>query len=461
MKRRFACCLLVLAGLMFSSCTKDEAGDETDSVDLAKLIEAPDYEIISEEYLTAEEMADKLFGKDGANGSSLDLSQARARFLEMDRKKCDSLANALGQNGVVTHYGLVNYNYTSVDQFGKSIILSSVVAWGEYWLFGDHMLDQNHIYLTCPYTHTKESECATEDEGGWELTFQTTDILFIMPDGQGFGKTKNTTQMYLNHNVQARQIYDALVAGYRLYTKDCGGKMEDDWKLRVCGASQGAGDAIAVHKYLDTHYQLANGRNELLKDIWRFDYSYVSSGPYCPAETMRQYFKWGELVYPCVLPMVIQSMRASYPDFAAKYPEEAFYTAKYLENKEHFDKVFLEKTLTADDLNADLISKLNPDANKYKDVKKMPLSWMLNEEVLNLDSPISKALLECLDDQDLTKGWTPKTDTYLHYSPDDDVVPYVNTQMLQKLFGSKAHMDEALYAGGHVTTCKQFMLSVW
>lgn len=91
----------------------------------------------------------------------------------------------------------------------------------------------------------------------------------------------------------------------KLFQKEKG-KMKDDWKLRVIGASQGAGDAMAVHKLLDT--TPIDDFGTYLRDAWNFDYSYVCCGPYCPEATMQAYHRDGVVYYPCVVPLVIESM---------------------------------------------------------------------------------------------------------------------------------------------------------
>ena len=182
---------------------------------------------------------------------------------------------------------------------------------GAYAL-GSFFTDQDHIYLVCPYTHTREDECATKDNGGYEFSlFLSFDNMFIMPDGQGFGSDAGNVQPYVDHETQARQIYDALVAGYSLYNAE-GGEMETGWTLRVVGASQGGGDAMAVHKLLDTTPYSPSWPIPL-KYMWCFEYSYVCCDPYSPEATMQAYHDEGVVHYPCVVPLVIKSMLAANP----------------------------------------------------------------------------------------------------------------------------------------------------
>ena len=73
-----------------------------------------------------------------------------------------------------------------------------------------------------------------------------------MPDYIGYGVTKELPYPYLHHDVCAINSIDALTSGYDLFGDNgtCG--MAQGWKLYLAGASQGAANAIAVHKYMDT-----------------------------------------------------------------------------------------------------------------------------------------------------------------------------------------------------------------
>lgn len=345
------------------------------------------------------------------------------------------------------------------------------MAAGLYWWFGNHLTDQDNIYLICPYTHTKEDECATKDNGGYEFKsfIFSYDNLFIMPDGQGFGSDAGNVQPYIDHQTQAQQIIDAMEAGYKIY-KDDGGKMEKDWKLRVIGASQGGGNAMAVHRFLDTHSKIVpgpggRGIGTYYRIMWNFDYSYVCCGPYSPEVTMQTYSKWGKLSYPCVIPLVIKSMLESYPKLTLEkgYKEKDFFSGEWNQNKEEFDRIYRDKTMTADDLNYYICKKLGLSVvREHYDLPIVPLGKMLSEDMMNTDSQIYKDLMECLKEQDLTSGWKPYTKTKLYYSTEDEIVPYANTQKLIKLFESNnVKCEKHERHEGHVEVCTDFILSSW
>lgn len=454
----------IVAGL--TSCGKDVPETNQDEEKLKRLNELvsdAQYEVLDKVTLNVEQMADKLYGKAGANGADNDAR--RAAFIKRNQMMADSLANIKGVNGVSIMYTYWNYNFSSKDQKGDPIRLSAFMSAGSYWFFGTEFTDQDNIYLICPYTHTQESQCATESDGGYEFDFfVSTDNLFIMPDGQGFGYDKGHTQPYLDHNTQAKQIYDALKAGYKIYTND-GGKMESNYHLRVVGASQGAGDAIAVHKLLDTQ---KNDDGLYLKDVWNFQYSYACSGPYNPVETMKYYYEVKKLEYPVVLPLVVKSMLGCNPDLAAKYNESDFYSDKYNALKSKYDEIYLNKPLDAADINKEMAKDFNTEEDKTalgSDSDDHVFIYRLFSEAMrDTNSQMYKDFMACLEKQDLTTGWKPFTQTYLMASKGDCIVPPVNTEKLLDLFNScsiPAHMDWTELELSHTEACLEFMFSSW
>ena len=463
-------CLLVLALLLVLACDPTSDPDPEQEVTREELLQmqTSEYTVGETEHLTPEQWADFVFGErqlmgvgDSLSAADKAAAEAREAFLRRCHEKEDSLANELGENAFTLIFGRKNFNYQSIDEHGDPITLSAFLGWGEYWVpFKYYPLDQDGIRLVCPYTHTKEDECATADGGGYEFTTQTGDYLFIMPDGEGFGVNKGHDQLYLNHKVQARQIFDALAAGYNIYVNDIKGCFEDGWTLCVYGASQGAADAIAVQRYLENEGIPFGTSVFPYALIYGFDYSFVCCGPYSPVATLEEYYRQGKVYYPLVLPLTIKSMRTSYPELAQNYAEERFYSDKYVASLSLWDDIITGKKLTADDLNAKLLKSLQTDDEKKKGETFLRLERILSAEVLDTTTQIYKDFMECLLEQDLTTGWTPHQKAHIYYSKKDEVVPYVNSQKLMQLFGSKAEKEEAFW-DGHVACCTQFMLKSW
>lgn len=457
MKKLHLFILLASVFTLFISCEKenDVAEDPQEEITLDDLIKDGDYKYTEGDvkHMSPEEMADQIYGDDPANAA------AKAEFLKNCSVAGDSVANEIGQNASALFFGTRNFTYMSVDETGKPIELSAFLGWGEYRLADKYFpMTQERIRLVCPYTHTLESECATASNGGYEFMLTTSNDLFIMPDGEGFGASRDRDQMYLNHDLQARQIYDALCAGYSIYINDVKGKLSKKWTLRVFGASQGAADAIAVHRMLDTETVTSGGSTKTLGEMWNFEHSFVCCGPYSPATTVEEYYKLGYVYFPIVLPLTIKSMLHAYPEFEARFPEERFYTEEYLKLKDDMDKYLRNNDLATSELNSICFDNLQVGDEKGNNYLR--LERILSAEARDTNSQLYKDFMACLDKQDLTKGWTPRTKTYIYHCKKDEVVPWANSQKLISFFGDKCRTYE-LFIEGHMNSCIQFFITPW
>ena len=429
-KKYLCLMLLALVSITFSACSNDDDAKTTTPTT------KQDEVIIGDSVVyTAEEMCEKLFGPDGGNADD-EKSELRELFMKKIHEKEDSLATALGANGLALAFISWPYYYWSKDQHGKDILLSSVVSWAQYWFFGWHDLDPNNIYLAEHYTIFSNEECPTNGCLLEQITLG--DNLLIMPDYIGYGSTKERLHPYLNHEVCALNSVNALEKGYEVFQlkKQSGTKMEDDWKTYVIGCSQGGGNALAVHKYFDTNPEIGYK--------WRFDYSYCCAGPFSPRKTMDYYYQTKSLSYPVIIPIVIKSMLDCYPEILGKWKEEDFYSKKYLKIKDKIDNLITKKETKSDGI----IKKMK----EYMNLDDISVNDLLSDSALNRSSEMTQALYKCLDKNDLTTGWTPSHMIKLYHSKEDDVVPYSNSEAVVNAFGDKVSLFRS-YVAGHKATC--------
>lgn len=414
------------------------------------------------------------------------------------------------------------FNYHSKDENNNDIILSAFMTWPQ-------LTTPNHAVLYCPYTHTANHECASESGFGSEDFFTIGDNWYIAPDGEGFGHSVNRTQIYLNHEVWALQEVDCLKAAWEA-RKEIANiipfNLEEDWSLVLAGTSQGGGTALATMRYLENvPSDKVPGMN--LYKLYRLDFANVCCGPYDPYLTMMTYFAEGSVSYPCVIPMVIQSMINSYSNSIMKgVKEEDFYCDYYNhgidENgnylKEEFNGVIIPVSprrmingalwvdddgkkiapdelgkyneTELDDVNALFVKYLGKDNNG-----KVPINKILNEGVLNLAkdpanaSDAAKKLMECLQKNSVFDGewsvhkgpWKPVRKIKFNYNPDDNVVPYKNSERLRDLYGkyeikgndisrSPVYTSclvlnklpiKKLHTNPHVAACASWMATEW
>ncbi len=411
--------LLILsaaAGLMVSaSCDKNNA----DTPDKDEVFFEIDPEGMCE--YTIDELADAAFGPEGSNADG-GMTELRELFLKNARQKEAELEAKYGDgsNGFAFGYISYRYYYRSKDSDGNTVTLSARVGWGRYWLFGWHNLDPDHIYLYEHATVTSNAECPSQD-GSFEMSNITNDNLMIMPDYLGYGSSDARIHPYMNREVTALNSIDALAAGCEVWKKYGSGTLEDDWTLRVLGVADGAGNALAIHKYFDTHDDLASK--------WRFDYSSLCAGVYDPAVTVKEWLEKAKVPFAVAVPMLIKSMLASYPDILKGFDENDFYSDKYMEVKSQIDRMLYGKETSTDDLNDKIGEFFGATYPTIKDI--------LSEEALDSDSDLSKAFMTCLEKNNLTTGWTPKHQIRLYYTNEDYTVPAANAEEVIAAFGDK------------------------
>ncbi|MBE6248532.1 MAG: hypothetical protein E7106_04675 [Prevotella sp.] len=349
----------------------------------------------------------------------------------------------------------IDYTYESVDEQGNPVTLSSRVCWGVNMGAGKHYFEFRPCDLVlCAHSTIADDLEAPTLGGSAETLMLQGDRVLILPDYIGYGVTKDRVHPYINHDLCARNCIDALKAGYKVFADKCGYPLHPDWKFYVIGASQGGGNALAIHKWLDTHEDFASR--------WRFQYSYCASGPYSPKITFEKYFEQKVLDYPIVLPLTLKAMFAAYPDILGKWKEEDFYSETYLQHKQDIDLMISSKEFQSGYINGEIF-KMFPHTGEtgIKPGEQIYMTDILNPEVCDMESEKCKALFRCFEKNDLTKGWTPIHPIHLYHGKSDTYVSYANSEAVMAAFPDKATLKEPtrLYSD-HIKTCVLWMLSV-
>lgn len=436
---------LLMLALMFATACSSDDGEAT--APAAPSVDGVEYEILSAEDFTAEELMTKLFADGSANlGAGIDASTLRTMFLDALGKRTRELEEALGVKGITLGYRRVKYLYNSTDHQGNPVKLSSVVYWNRYKLDGWHDVTPDNICLVEHYTITSDAEAPSNS---YPLEAHITgNSVVVMPDYLGYGHTAERLHPYLNYDLAAVNSIDALKAAYTICCDHSPKMLLGSWSLSVLGASQGGSNALAVHKYLDTNPALARE--------WRFSHSYCAAGAYSLSQTIGTYLRWGELEYPVVLPLVLKSMIASYPEIMGAYSEEDFYSPEYNAIKPLVDAALADKKHTTTQINAIFFDHFGVDGKG----KVLPRD-ILSAEAMDFSSPMMKALFACFEKNDLTKGWTPKHPVKFYHSKDDNVVPYENVEAAMAAFGKMATLQNAPAGTKHVESCAMWMFAVF
>ena len=411
------------------------------------------YGVLKEENLTFASILGKVAASAVRNTAIGDMMRSIG-LMKKDTQKAGTRAASTSRHweNHTGYYRCFSYTYESIDEVGKPVTLSARIMWPKWAIFNLEE-EPNNIMLVPHFTIMGEHECPSYG-GCVESLVMSGDRILIIPDDIGYGVTKDRVHPYVNQNVCAQNSIDALRAGYKLFKEKAKVTLHKDWRLYVTGMSQGGGNSLAVHKWLDTHDEFAKN--------WRFEYSYCCAGPYNPQKTIEKYFEQKNLSYPVVLPATVKSMIASYPDILGKWKEEDFYSETYLKYKSVIDCMISSKEYTANAINKEIF-KIFPHKGEagINGGQQIWLTDILNPEVANAESAMSKALFECLAKNDLTKGWHPVHPIRLYHGKGDTIVSFANSEAVMAAFPDMATLDISMEGtDGHLFTCAKWLAQV-
>ena len=380
----------------------------------------------------------------------LDLTKRSARSAGMTRSTYDPKVA-----WIPSGFRYVDYTYESVDEQGNPVTLSSRVCWGVMMGVGSYYFEFRPCDLVlCAHSTIADDLQAPTKDGSIETLLLQGDRVLILPDYLGFGASKDRVHPYINHDLCARHCIDALKAGYKVFSDRCGFPLHPDWKFYLIGDSQGGANMLATQKWIDTHGDFG--------DRWRFQYSYCAVGPYSPRITFEKYFEQKVLDYPVVMPLTLKAMLAAYPDILGKWKEDDFYSETYLQHKSDIDLMISSKEFSANTINS-VIFQMFPHTGEtgIKPGEQIYMTDIVNPEVCDMNSEKCKALFQCFERNDLTKGWTPTHPIHLYHDKGDTYVSYANSEAVVEAFPDKATLKEPdhVYAD-HIKTCVFWMLSV-
>lgn len=443
---RFRFIIYVALAIILAGCKPSGLDDTPIVEDIPE--DKPAYEALSDEKYCCKDFVPTLLDESSLTSS---LSDAQKLLISsMLDAYIYELAEASGVAFEEVYFRRVTYLYSSVDQYGSERQLSAMALWlghldGEDWT--DFSPDR--ICLMEHFTITSDAECPSE---GYPLeAFINGNSLVIMPDYIGYGVTADMVHPYMNHELCALNSIHALDAGFKLFEELSQAEMISDWKTVVAGASQGGGNALAVHKYMDTHPEVSGQ--------WNFSHSYCAAGPYCPSLTVDHYLEEGVTENPVLFTLTLKSMYDSYPDILGKFDEDRLYSDKFLEHKEELHAALSSKKYTTSELNDLYFSRLKSEQETLSD-QMLTLEDILSAETIDKDSQIGRALYECLEKNDLIEGWTPVRPVKLYCSDADSVVPVENSQAVLEAFGEDKVSIQNNAFMDHTLCCALWMLDV-
>lgn len=290
-----------------------------------------------------------------------------------------------------------NFEYPSKDPYGNPVMLSGAIT------IGDEVKPRQRARGLMLYNHFtvfRADECPSRGELTAQKIIVGSGLITISADYYGFGTTQDKLQAYCMSRQNAQASVDALLAAKKLLKK-MGYLWNDDILFNI-GYSEGGQTTMGVVRLIDEEYP----------DL-HLTYSIAGGGSYDIPETYRQLIR-AEI---SGMPSTVVHVLLTYNEyFNLGLSREQLFIDPVLS---HIDDWFINMTHTRVEIDEELIGAL--DIDKFA-----------TAEVQDLNSDLSKRIIEKLDTDNLCKGWTPRKDEHIllvHHKA-DITVPVENAYNL-------------------------------
>ena len=302
------------------------------------------------------------------------------------------------------HYaneGITAYNivYQSADPYGQPVMLSAAIV------LSDELVQSKQARGFLLYNHFsifRADECPTRGNLTIEKKMVRSGLITVSADNYGFGITKQMNQAYCMTDANGQASIDALLAAKKLL--EWKGYEWDD-NLFVCGYSQGGHTAMSVVKVVAEKYP----------DI-HITYTFAGGGPYDIPATYHDMVAADIAGQPSTVASVLLTYNQYYN---LGIPRSEMFLEPLLS---HIDDWILSKQYTRPQIDS-LIGNLT-------------VSQFATPPIMDLESDLSRRIIEVLDRNNLCKNWTPRGDEkiMLFHNTSDISVPPSNTENLYQFF---------------------------
>lgn len=293
-----------------------------------------------------------------------------------------------------------NIEYPSVDPFGNACMLSGSVIVGDEVENDDKQARGMVLYNH--FTVNRKDQCPTLGDLAIELKVVGSKLICVAPDYYGFGSTGDKNQAYCMSRANAQSSVDCLLAARELL-KGMGYTWGDF--LFNLGYSEGGQTSMGVIRLCAEKYP----------DI-KITHSVCGAGSYDIGETYRQLVSSG-----------ITSMPSTVINTLLAYNE---YYRLGVKNTDMFQEPTLSNIpvylLSKDYKREELEGKLASDT----------ISKWVQPTMFDFNSELSKKYMEAFENDNLSKGWTPRGNERISliHNTLDVCVPYANTTMMANFF---------------------------
>ena len=334
-----------------------------------------------------------------------------------------------------TTFRAIAFAYPSVSPKGDTIMLSGLVTMP---ILNDNKPKSMLVYHRIMAPSYK---IAPSNSIPLEAVLTADNTVCVFPDYYGCGITDGEPFAYTALNYHAHCATDCVLAALKII-KDEDVELDDDYYTWNLGYSQGAGYALAMHKYIETVL------SDSLSAIINLKWSLCGDGVYVPIELYKN-------------ALVTQNM-GSTPAVYLKGLQSIFYIHQDCLDDFQMSDFFSDQALSA---NLDSLLQVYDESlwdmcnNLGKLVKAPNPKHYFSPMALDTNSMLFKAMTNAFNLDDCASYWHPHSPVVLYHSKKDNCIPYQHTLEVYSMLADdigKCFLYTPAIIGSHVQTAVLF-----
>lgn len=288
-----------------------------------------------------------------------------------------------------------NIEYPSVDPYGNPVTLSGAITVGDE--IKDGKAPAVGVVLVNHFTVYRKDQCPSKGDLMIQKFVVGSYMVGVSSDYYGFGCTEDKHQAYCIGSNNAQAGIDCLLAARELFPSlNISIDKSKDYLFNL-GYSEGGQTTIAVEKLVAEKYP----------DI-KITHSFAGGGPYDMPATYKEMTQTDISGMPSTIISVMLSFN--------EYSQLGYSLDRLLRGDAlaHADEWLFSKNFTQQEIDAKIGS--------------LSFSNFASEEIQDMNSEVSRRLMEVLEKENLVKGWKPAKGARiaLIHHREDITVPYVN-----------------------------------
>lgn len=315
-----------------------------------------------------------------------------------------NLATGILSSAVSTKVHQVVGTYESTDVHGNPITVSGKIFYPK-----DKKV--RNIIIASHYTIGSNAESPSESYS-FEGIYAAFGYAVVVADYIGFGVTASEVHPYLQATTCAANVIDmALVARPFLKSR---GIVPDDEEVILVGYSQGGACTLHVQRLLETSIKYGGA--------FKIKKNYCGGGPYDIGKTYDYSIKTDRTGIPCAIPMIVQGMSIG----MSKPLEMEYFFQEPL--KSNYEDWLNSKKYTVPQISA-LIGRDR-------------VSEILTPEGCDRTREETARFYMELKENSIPTTYGPEAPLYMFHSEDDQTVPFINSQIIQRQIRTLVKINE-------------------